>query len=341
MAWVGLGEAAPIESQSIALLEDAEGVGVGAGNTTANASATAMSGAAVPTAGSAPGAKAEKEPKESNKESMKAARVQAYVGKIKEFQKLKNQRWDASVEQDLAHKLVSVDELLSTSPEEKEIEHKLRSDGPKNMRIEMDMGREKIAAKMQSEQKAAAQRMKKKEVAEKAERSKAYAQEQKAIQKTIAKYEVLAVPKTLSADYKKAESEYKAAVTTEEGIKQSPEFQSFSEEHHLHKNVEGEPDYPKDANQQGEMHTQAQQLESTASGSGAGTELGESNKRVKQDHIVMGQILKANLNMLKNDETEDETEVRNLANDAKKLDEKLSAEALSKLKKSDAVFKPH
>lgn len=94
------------------------------------------------------------------------------------------------------------------------------------------------------------------------------------------------------------------------------------------------------------MHTQAQQLESTASGSGAGnaaTELGEAKraKGAKDDHIVMGQILKANLNLLKNDETQDETQVHNLAADAKKLDEKLSAEALSNLKKSDAVFKPH
>jgi hypothetical protein len=285
-------------------------------------------------------------------ESMHAAKVQAYLSKIKEFQKLKKQKWDPLVEDDLAHKLVMVDDLLAMSPEEKEIEHKLRSEGPKNMRVEMDLGREKIEAKMKQTQAEARARMKKKEVAQKAAQAKAYSEEQKAIQKQIKKYKILAIPTELAKNYKNAATEYKAALTAEDSAKKTPEFEAFSQQHHLNRNVENNPDYPKDSAAQGKMNTQADQLQAAANpqqqqagGAAPATELGEdSDKHVADDHIIMGHIQRAeNLGHLKVT-APDDTDVKNLdslAENAKKLDEKLSAGALAKLKEADDLYTPH
>jgi len=145
--------------EPVVLLEELQALqatnGTAANATAANATAANATEVNATAATPAPPAQNDAKKKEKLKEGMTKAKIQQYLRKIREFQRMKKQRWDPSVEQNLAEKLVTVDGLMEQSPEEKELEAKLRKSvkGMKGTGVELSLT--KRAQELDTEKKQA------------------------------------------------------------------------------------------------------------------------------------------------------------------------------------------
>lgn len=176
---------------------------------------------------------------------MHAAKIQAYVKKIKQFQKIKKQRWDPDVEQELAQDLVMVDNLMMKTSEEKDIEQKLRTGNVPGMNIELSLRRQEEHKMNEARREKAETEAKLKEVREKKHNRLRMAREERAIQRQIRKYEVIAVPKELKGKHIQAKLAYTKARKMEEMAKKSKHYREFAKEYRLNTPAEKNADYPK------------------------------------------------------------------------------------------------
>jgi len=210
--------------------------------------ATAATPATPPvTAGNSTNTTAVKKTKKSDKaKTLFAAKVNAYVSKIKKVEKLKKQRWLPTSEQQLASKLVTLDDLSKTTPEERAIEKELRVQpkGVKGTKVELSIRRLKTFRKQKKKEVVAREKQEKLDKKMKAERDLQYAREQKAINAQLRKYRELSVSKKLAKQIKTAKVALKGAVQVENGHKNTAVVKKFSKKYGLNRPVEKEYDYP-------------------------------------------------------------------------------------------------
>merc|ERR1719446_149943 len=95
--------------------------------------------------------------------AMRQAKVRAYISKIKKFQKLKKQKWDPETEQQLAEKLVMVDDLVKTTKQDRAIENKLRKGAPKGYNVELSLRRFAEGKSQRAKEKKAVEKREKQE----------------------------------------------------------------------------------------------------------------------------------------------------------------------------------
>jgi len=341
----------PLDTGSPSGMEDVELLDAGTTNSTGNSSAPAAASnataapppaqAAKKSAGSQPVVKKTAMPKEpSPKDGMHQAKIQAYVAKIKQFQKLKNQKWDPDVEQDLAEKLVMVDSMMDESDEEKEIEKKLRSGNVKGMNVEMSLRKQAQAKIDKAKEDKADLGAKLKEVRQKKRASRRMMREERKIQRTIRKYKRLSVPKELKSKHIKAKIEYAKAHKMEEMAKKSKHYVEFAKEYGVDKPAEKEADYP----QAGAQPAPAQQSTAPAQQSPSPA-LGETSSvhNSEDDHIIMGHLPEreykdtADLGLDEPQvDTEDDND--NSANEVKTMDAELSQSALASMQSVDRLL---
>jgi len=177
--------------------------------------------------------------------ALRQAKVRAYISKIKTFQKIKKQKWDPETEQQLAEKLVMVDDLMKTTKQDRDIENKLRKGAPKGYNVELSLTRYAEGKSERVKEKKAVEKREKLEAKRKKERNQAREKEQKDIKVQITKYEKH-VPKKLMKKWNKAKKQSDNAMKEETAKKATPEMKAFSKEYALHKNVEKERDYPQE-----------------------------------------------------------------------------------------------
>jgi hypothetical protein len=206
--------------------------------------ATAMANATTPAANAtAPKAK---EPKDKKASNMRQLKVNAYIKKIKEFQKIKKQRWDPADEQKLAGQLVDIDALMKTTDDERSMEAQLRT-GPKKFSVELSLRKWDEKKEQRKREKKAAEQKTKQAIRDKKERDAAFAKEQKAITAQIKKYHEMSMAGALGKKLKKAKLAYTAAVAAEKKHAGHPSVKEFRKKYRLDTPAEKEPDYPKSA----------------------------------------------------------------------------------------------
>jgi len=184
--------------------------------------------------------------KDKKPSTMRGLKINAYIKKIKEFQKIKKQRWDPADEQKLAGQLVDIDELMKSTTEQKAIEKKLRV-GPPGYRVELSLKKYDEEKEERKKEKKAAEKKTKQAIRDKKEKDAAAAREEKDITAQIQKYHETALAGKLGKKLKKAKLEYNQAVMTEKKHKGTPSVKAFRKKYGLDKPAEKEPDYPKDA----------------------------------------------------------------------------------------------
>ena len=246
--------ALPLEdstSQLVDLAETAEG-----GNSTnaTNATVAPATPAAKPAAKPAAVKVPELIPTPAPPTPEHMARIRHYVKKIEAFQKLKNQKWEPLVTQDLAENLALVDSLDVSSPGELEMEAKLRASKNPEFSVEMSLRKYDQAAGARKAEEKAKKAKGASEVREKAQRKADLEKEDREVKKTIAKYEKLAVTPQMRKNAKKARDEYKNAAKETEKLKKTKHFKTFSKEYALNKPVDGASDYPTKKEELGEAH---------------------------------------------------------------------------------------
>lgn len=165
--------------------------------------------------------------------------------KIKEFQKEKGEDWGSDVEDDLARNLVTVDELMATTSEERNIESELRKPGKvKGMDVEMSLKRRDASKEERAANEANAAKAKAKEVAEKKQRENDIKMEDKKMQDTIAAYAKSSQSEAEKEALDKAKTGLDAAEKLVQKIKRTDHFKAFEKEYQTAKPVTSEPDYP-------------------------------------------------------------------------------------------------
>merc|ERR1711988_1452436 len=175
-------------------------------------------------------------------EEERQAQEQAYLQRIRQFQRLNKQKWDPETEQTLAKDLVEVDNAMRVSPEEKEIERKLcRGHLPQEMSLRR-IEEEKHQRKQKNQAEKDQQQLQKDAQKEKIQ---AFAREQKHIAEQIEKYRKLAIPPVLHKQWKAAKKQYLLAVKLETSKKQTPHFKAFKDEYMSKAPVEKQADYPR------------------------------------------------------------------------------------------------
>jgi hypothetical protein len=183
-------------------------------------------------------------PKDKKSKTLFAAKVNAYVSKIKKVEALKKQHWLPKNEQQLAGKLVQLDDLEKETPAERKIENELRV-GVKGTDVELSLRRLHEHRRQKKKEQIAKEKQEKHEKRLKAEKDLAYAREQKAINAQLKKYRKLSVSKKLKKQLTAAKSALDSATLTEKKHKGSSAVKKFAKEYGLNRPAEKEHDYPK------------------------------------------------------------------------------------------------
>jgi len=247
------------------------------------------------------------------KEGMAKAKMQAYMRKIKLFQRLKKQRWDPIVEEKLASDLVSLDDIMQVTPEEKEIETKLRTK-MNGYGVEISLNRRSQDRSTERRKKRGKRRSARRSAFIQKSRKRAMAREGIRMKKILARYQTLGVPKELQNKHTKAAMEYKAAVEKEHSKKKTKHFKKFAKEYGIGGKTPGTGNAPGARNAQG-------------------AELGEDANKHTKDYIMVMPVQKVQdaLGQLEEDTSAAE------ASQADKLDDSLSDAALRKIHDSDTM----
>jgi len=185
--------------------------------------------------------------KSKPKQTLRDAKIKAYVSKIKKVEKLKNEKWDPKNEQQLASKLVILDELSKKTPEERREESLLRRPmgSAKGTDVELSLRRLTEHRRQQRKEQKAKERKEKQELRDKREKDLRFAREQKAINAQIKKYHALATPPKMAKQLKLAREAVKKANAEEKKQRSTESMKSFAKEYGLNRSVEKNPDYPK------------------------------------------------------------------------------------------------
>lgn len=183
-------------------------------------------------------------PKDKKAKTLFAAKVNAYVSKIKKVEALKKQHWLGKNEQQLAGKLVQLDAIAKETPAERKIEKELRV-GVKGTDVELSFRRLHEHRRQKKKERIAKEKQEKHAQREKAEKDLQYAREQKAINAQLQKYRKLSVSKKLESQLAAAKSALNGAITTEKKHKGSSAVKKFAKEYGLNQSVEKNVDYPK------------------------------------------------------------------------------------------------
>jgi len=269
---------------------------------------------------------------------MTKAKINAYMRKIKLFQRLKKQRWDPIVEEELAQHLVMLDDIMQVTPEEKEIETKLRKK-QNGYGVEISLNRRSQERSTERRQKRGEKRALRKSSFADRRKKRAMAREELRTRKVLARYKKLGVPKELKVKHMMAQQQYKLAVHEEKSKKNDHHYKKFAREYGIDGKTPGttgnadEGDAPEgDAPQP----AGAKQIRSTVPNDTH--ELGEdANKHTSQDHIMVMPVQKVQLEQDALGQLEEDSSAAQ-ATQADKLDDSLSDAALQKIHDSDSML---
>lgn len=200
--------------------------------------------AVVAPAGNATAGNATTVPKDKKTKTLFAAKVNAYVQKIKKVESLKKQHWLSKNEQQLAGKLVQLDDIEKETPEERKIEKELRV-GVKGTDVELSLRHLHEHRRQKKKEQKAKEKQEKHSQRMKAEKDLQYAREQKAINEQLKKYRKMSVSKKLEKQLTAAKNALTSATMAEKKHKGSSAVKKFSKEYGLNQPVEKEHDYPR------------------------------------------------------------------------------------------------